>query len=359
MSNAFKIAMIARPNLYEIPGGDTVQVKETAASLRKLGIEVTIHLHGKLDYSSYHLLHFFNVITPEDILGHVYITKIPYVVSTIFVDYYEYDRFYRKGGIGLLSNFLSADSIAYLKTLAKFILKGEKVSTWRFFFKGHRASIKYILKNAKLLLPNSENEYKRLLKAYNVSKEYRVIPNAINSLIFNLGEAQERHLVLCVARIEGQKNQLNVIRALNNTRYKVVFIGACAPNQKSYYEQCKSEAADNIRFIDFMPQEELLEYYRKARVHILASWFETTGLSNLEAAVMGCNLVVGDRGDVRDYLQNDVVYCDPGNIDGILRAVDEAWNKLPNPILRKRILNEFIWEKTAAATLKAYKEILP
>jgi glycosyltransferase involved in cell wall biosynthesis len=358
MITSLKIAMIARPNLFKVPGGDTVQVKETAEALRQLGVTVDIHLEGKLSYEQYNLLHFFNVITPEDILGHLYKTQLPYVVSTVYVDYHEYDQFHRGGVIGNLSKCLSADSIAYLKTLAKFILKGERISTLRFFIKGHRASIRYILKNASLLLPNSENEYKRLLKGYGVEKPYKVVPNAINASVFQMGGPEERNLVLCVARIEGQKNQLNIIRALNNTQYKLVFIGASAPNQKKYYEQCRKEAASNIVFIDFMPQQELLNYYRKARVHILASWFETTGLSNLEAAVMGCNLVVGDRGDVRDYLKDEATYCEPGDIESIKKAVDIAWEKPFAAALRERIMNTFIWERAATVTHEAYLDVM-
>jgi len=38
--------------------------------------------------------------------------------------------------------------------------------------------------------------------------------------------------VLCIARIEGIKNQLNLIKALNDTEFNVLLIGSHAPNQK-------------------------------------------------------------------------------------------------------------------------------
>ena len=71
MSKPLKIVMIARPNLFKVPGGDTVQLKETANALRMLDVEVDIHLEGDINYEKYQLIHFFNVITPEDILGHI------------------------------------------------------------------------------------------------------------------------------------------------------------------------------------------------------------------------------------------------------------------------------------------------
>lgn len=353
-----KIVMIARPNLFSVTGGDTIQVKETAHALRQLGINVDVVVNGEINYSQYDLLHFFNVITPEDILGHIRRTNKPFVVSTIYVNYREYDRYHRGGSIGYLSRFLSRDGIEYVKTTGKFLLKGEKVSTPLFFIKGHRRSIQHILKRASLLLPNSENEYRRLVTDYGINKPYRVIPNAINPDLFKPIPHTERNIVLCVARIEGQKNQLNVIRALNGAPYKVVFIGAAAPNQLAYYNQCRAEAAENITFVDFIPQSQLLKYYSLARVHILASWFETTGLSNLEAGAMCCRLVAGDRGDVRDYLGDDAFYCEPGDLSSIRNAVDKAWLAAETSVLSDKIRQNYIWTKTAEATLRAYQSVL-
>jgi glycosyltransferase involved in cell wall biosynthesis len=361
MLTPLRVLMIARPNLYSVPGGDTVQINETAKALRAMQVEVDIIVSGNIDYSRYDLIHFFNIIDPEDILGHIFKSNLPYVVSTIYVDYREYDRKYRVGAVGKLSRILSRDTIEYLKTLAKFVFKKESVSTIRFFLKGHRKSIIYIANRAAILLPNSENEYRRLKEDYGINQDYCVVPNAINTNIFNHTSATkeaERDIVLCVARIEGQKNQLNVIRALKDTDFKVVFVGAASPNQPDYIAQCHKEATENMQFIPHLPQSELLQYYNRAKVHVLASWFETTGLSNLEAGVLGCNLVVGKRGDVTEYFENFVYYCDPEDINSIKDAVNNAWNKESSEDLKQHILNNFTWERAAKITLTAYKNIL-
>lgn len=356
--NNIRVALIARPNLFTVIGGDTIQVKETSEALRKVGVETEIVLEKEIDYYKFDLLHFFNVITPEDIIAHVLKSPTPYVLSTIYVSYREYDKYHRKGLLGFISKILPRDTIEYLKTLAKYILRKEEVSTVKFFFIGHKRAIKKIIANAQLLLPNSNSEYRRLSRDYNISKNFKVIPNAIKKNLFVEDPKIERDIVLCVARIEGQKNQLNIIKALNNTKYSVYFIGSPAPNQIDYYKDCLAMAEKNIHFINFIPQTELVNYYNRAKVHILASWFETTGLSNLEAAAMGCNLVVGDRGDVRDYLGNEVFYCEPGDINSIKLSVDKAWNSSKNLSLQKKVLTDYVWEKTAEKTLEAYKFVL-
>lgn len=351
--------MITRPNLYTVPGGDTIQIIKTAEHLREKGVEVDICISPHIDYNNYSLLHFFNIIDPEDILGHLYKTSKPFVISTIYVDYREYDKFHRTDFIGTLSKVLNRDSVEYIKTLAKYVFKNEKVSTNRFFLKGHKRSIQYILKKAALLLPNSQSEYNRLEKDYYTKKKYVVVPNAIDLNLFKTkAEALERNIILCVARIEGRKNQLNIIRALKNTAHKIVFVGAVSPNQKDYYDQCKREATANMQFIDFMAQEQLIDYYCKAKVHILASWFETTGLSNLEAGAMGCNLVVSKRGDVMDYFNNLVEYCEPEDLESIKLAVDKAWSAPNNNTLMNKIKNNYTWQHTAELTFSAYQTVL-
>lgn len=358
-----KVLLIARNTLFTVPGGDTIQVIETAAHLRKLGIFAEVQLTGMVkDYKPYQLLHFFNIIRPCDILPHIRKSKLPFVVSPVFVDYSGYDKHMRKGLSGFLFRFLPPDTIEYLKNLLrKAVSKNKEPLPFQYLLRGHSRSVKSIALNAGYLLPNSENEYLRFQERYQIKVPYSVVPNGINSQLFKEnGTDEERDplLVLCVARIEGIKNQLTLIKALNNTRYKLLLIGNAAPNQLSYYKKCRETAASNITFINHLPQDELLGYYRKAKVHILPSWFETTGLSSLEAAVMGCNIVVSKKGDVQEYFSDHAFYCDPSSPASILTAVEKASHSSVNPNLRTYILEHYTWEKAAQKTMEVYQKVL-
>ena len=356
-----KVLFIARHDLFTYPGGDTTQIVSTAKYLNKLGVAIDIRLSNeRIDYTPYDLIHYFNIIDPEDIIGHIFKSKKPYVVSTIYVDYSEFDKIARKDLIGKISRFVSKNSIEYLKTLAKYILKGESVSSPLFFVMGHKNAIKYILKNAQYLLPNSHNEYNRLLNDFEINKPYQVVTNAIDKELFNPAQTHKRDndLVLCVARIEGNKNQLNLIKAVNTLPFKLWLIGKESVNQKGYVNKCKQEAKSNISFIAPLSQTELIKYYTKAKVHILPSWFETTGLSSLEAAAMGCNIVVTDKGDVREYFGDLAYYCQPDNPQSIAEAINLAINSPVNTVLQQKVLTEYTWEKAAQQTLNAYKETL-
>ena len=107
-----------------------------------------------------------------------------------------------------------------------------------------------------------------------------------------------------------------------------------------------------------MPQDQLVQYYQKAKVHVLPSWFETTGLSSIEAAVMGCNVVITDKGDAKEYFGSSAFYCDPLEPQSILAAVERASNCRYNENLHNMILKRYTWKQAAIQTLKAYQQTI-
>jgi len=356
-----KVVFISRSTLYSAPGGDTVQVINTAQELRKLGLDIDIKLtNEKIEYDKYDLLHFFNIIRPADILCHLKKSKKKFLVSPIYVDYSEYDKQHRNIIFTFLGKIFSNDFTEYLKTLGRAFMSGEKIQSSQYYLWGHRSSILHIIDTAACILPNSESEMKRLTENYSTAKKYVVVPNGINTELFkskNTNSANKTG-VLCVAQIEGRKNQLSLISAINKTALTLTLIGKHSPNQKKYFEKCVSASTNNIKYTGQLDQEKILPYYENAKVHVLASWFETTGLSSLEAAYMGCNIVISDKGDTKEYFGDMAFYCDPSNVDSIKSAVEKAYEAPYNNKLKKNIENNFTWGKAAEKTLQAYKEIL-
>ncbi|WP_266204896.1 glycosyltransferase family 4 protein [Pontibacter kalidii] len=357
------ILMIARSTLYKSPGGDTTQIEMTAKYLRLLGVEVAIALADEtIDYTKYRLIHFFNLIRPDDILPHLS-SGLPFVISTIFVDYSEFDKQARKGLSGLLFRLLSKGQIEYLKAVARYFVKGDKIKSLYFLLHGQNKSIEYILRRSELLLPNSHSEYRRLSNCTTLRPPYLKVVNAIDHQVFSASVkrnlAYDNH-VLCVGRIEGLKNQLNLIKALLDTAIPLVIIGKPALNQQAYYNECRrlGATASNIQFIEHIDHTKLASIYKAAKVHALPSWFETTGLSSLEAAAMGCNVVITEKGDTKEYFGNMAFYCEPDDVGSIKRAVIRALEAPRNSQLQAHVLQHYTWEKTARQTLRAYEHVL-
>ena len=61
------------------------------------------------------------------------------------------------------------------------------------------------------------------------------------------------------------------------------------------------------------------------------------------------------RGYTHPISGDDVVYCAPDDVNGIRRAVQEAFALLVPDRLRQRILTEFTWDAAANATFGAHR----
>ena len=354
-----KVLFIARATLYESPGGDTIQLLKTAEALQRLDIEITIGLTNEtFDYEVYDIVHFFNIIRPADILPHFKRAKRN-VISTIFVDYTEAEI--RSGNKirAWLTKQLGGHAIEYLKTCAKAVLGKEKVQDISYFWLGQYRAIRFLYRNADALLPNSDSEWQRLQKTYGKTDALCTkVVNAIEILPDISPDERFRNAIICVGRIERLKNQLQFIKAVNGLTIPCYIIGKPAINDLEYFNTCKKAAADHVYFIDNLPQAEVYAIMKAAKVHVLPSWFETTGLVSLEAAYYGCNIVISDKGDQKEYFGNNAFYCRPEAAASIQQAILKAYKAPFNEKFKEYIAKHYQWSETAKQTRQVYLDLL-
>lgn len=352
-----KILMINRSTTFSAPGGDTIQMQETANSLRSIGVEVDIFLADQtIDYRPYDLIHFFNIIRPNNISKHVKKSGLPFVISTIFVDYSETDKKFGRPFIKRATSFFSSNGLEYIKTLARRIINNEPLIDNSYLFLGHKRSVERLLQGASMLLPNSDSEYLRLKKCYSFDTTYRKIPNAVNEEFCHSIPSIEKKGIICVARIEPLKNQLNLIEAMKGLDVTLKIIGKPAPNHTEYYELCKFNSGSNVSFLGQLDRNSVIDELDKAKVHVLPSWFETTGLSTLEAAARNCSIVITKKGDTEEYFGSKAWYCEPDSPSSIREAIISAMKDSTN--LNGFVKDNYIWRIAAEKTYEVYKIIL-
>ncbi len=355
-----RVLFISRSTIFSVPGGDTVQMTETAKELREMGVMVDIFDPQKEPvYQDYELLHFFNLTRPADILCHTSKCNVPFVVSTIFVEYDFYKNMSPLSKIGIATRIFGLDGIEYLKTVAKHLLRKEKLSYLPYLWKGQRKSIKTVLKKTVAILPNSRSESERVRRCYGVICKEFIVPNGIDTRISLTHREMNRieNQLICVGQIEPRKNQLNLISAVNELDVTLLIIGDSAPNHKAYLEECKQVASHKVKFIPRVDQTQLVPYYLSSAIHILPSWFETTGLSSLEAAYLGCKIIVSPNGDTRDYFSDFANYCAPQSVNSIKEAIKEALRNENSGELKQHIEDNFTWKKAAENTKMCYQSI--
>ncbi len=364
-----KVLFCVRHNFYDSPGGAQIQILKTKEYLEKNGIscDLTITSEG-IDFNQYDIVHLTDLTWIYDVL--LYLKKLKgfkgkKVLSTI---YWPFDDYASNGAPflqKLVFKLFGINGFEYAKALAKFIIQREPI-----YLEGLKNSYTKnqisIVKNVDWMLPNAHMEMDALNKRLGLQQtNFTVVNNAIDTIIYDLISKnntieKQDDLITFVARIDPRKNQLAFLEAMTDTSYRIKFIGNAAPNSKKYYKQLQIEAAKrgNVEFISHITQEEVFKHMLEARVNVLTSWIETPGLVSLEAGYAGCNIVVTNKGSVRDYFKDYAYYCQPDNIEDIKEKVIDAMTKPFDNNFRKLIKAEYTWENTAFQTLETYKKVL-
>ncbi len=366
-----KILFCVRHNFYDAPGGAQIQILKTKEYLEKLGVSCDITTTPyHVDFNKYDVLHltdltwvYDNIVYFEEIKKQNF--KGKKVLSTI---YWPFDDYASKGAPffqKLIFKLFGINGFEFAKAFAKFIFKKEKI-----YLNGLKKSYiqiqREIAQSVDWLLPNAELEMQALNDRLGLNlKNYSVANNAIDTTIFDkiiteLNIQKDNNLITFVARIDARKNQLNFLKALMDTDYKIRFIGNAGPNSQSYLETLKelAKVRGNVEFISHIPQKEVFKHMLEANVNVLTSWIETPGLVSLEAAYAGCKIVVSDKGSVRDYFRDFAFYCNPEDLEDIKEKTIKAMNSSFDESFRELIRGKYSWEKTAEQTLEVYKRVL-
>lgn len=339
------------PGAADIFGGHIVQFELTAKYLRALGWDVTVEFSPVVDLSRFRVVHGLG-LTPAHIAESQRVGAAV-VLSTIYSSVEYYYPIYRKHD--RLKSQISRSKSA-VKALLQVVTGGSaapKLSQLAFEQKQ-----RYEL--ADVLLPNSEMEKECIIRELEVDTPQVVVPNSADPNVFHVTQTWDRRegVVYC-GRIEPHKNQLNLIKAAKIVKTPLVLVGPTHPDHPDYYAACLREAdGQNVKFVGMKTQEELVSLYNSAKVHVVPSWWETTGLVSLESTLCGCSVVSTSKGFASEYLSKNAQYCDPGSVSDIARAIKSALGRQPEAAFIQYVRENFCWERTAEKTTEAYLSVL-
>lgn len=326
--------------------------------LRRLGVQVDQNFTTNADLSAYDLIHLYNFALPE-LAAHLsqcaHLAGKPYVVTTLYEDW---PMFYNQMQL-------------YAQALFGYVRAGQPRDRWAELDAAVRESEphkpldnSWSATHAAALLATGENEVRSLKRDYGESVRCEVAHLGCEVAAFTddgshfRAQFGERDFVLCVGRLETRKNQLMLLKALEESELTVVFAAGGFTYQPEYEAACKAfKRKGRTLFLERLSPELLSSAYAAARVHALPSWYELPGLVSLEAARLGCNVVVSDLGTSRDYFRELGFYARPDSPDDILNAVTAAYYAPKNPRLAERIA-EFTWERSVEELVSIYRKVL-
>jgi glycosyltransferase involved in cell wall biosynthesis len=339
-----------------IPGGHRVQLDQTRQHLRALGIDADVSFSQDTDPTAYDIIHGFGL--PPGVIRACRQSGIPVLLSTIYwgCAYTMAIRQPRNSA----AHWIARARIG-LSLLAAAARNRHSQKCDRMVDRLTQFRLSY--ESADLLLPNSRSEAEAIRRELGVTTPFCIVPNAVDPATFTLPKTGEKSGAgaIYAGRIEPHKNQLALIRAMSGSSIHTRIVGPSHRDHSAYHDACVKLAAKSggrVEVLPGLPHEQLPPLYRSAKVHVLPSLFETTGLVSLEAALCGCNIVTTDRGYARDYFGDLAWYCNPDDPVSIRAAVEQA-NAAPfRAELRERILANYTWEHTAQATAQAYRSVL-
>ena len=323
-----KVLFLARPDLKLIKAGDTIQISNLMSVLKERGVKVDICLDLRPDPQGYDLVHCFNILRIENAASQLYSIidkKIPLIITPI---YWNMEEYLRK-------------------------VKPHKLNKW-----GKKQSLrKRVLNYADMILPNAGMEWEQLKNDFSLKKPHKVIYNGVDKSFYNPSRIK-RDGIISVGRIHSRKNQLALIEAVKETGIPLTFVGD--NNETWYYKKCitAADSFPNIEFHGGVEKDVLIKLYKRSRVHVLPSWYDTPGLVNLEAGLAGCNLVTTNRGTAEEYFKDYVYYCAPDDIEQIRYKVLDAYYRSFNIKLARHIFDNYTWNKVGEELSKIYSEIV-
>jgi glycogen(starch) synthase len=203
-----------------------------------------------------------------------------------------------------------------------------------------------------------------------------VKPDQIKKIRAMYDIKDDEEMILFIGRLVGVKGVDKLIMALphilqKNPKAKLVIVGLGDLQEYLMNLVKATKMSEFVKFrFEFIPEEERILHYAACDVAVFPSFYEPFGIVVLEAMAMERPVVVGAAGI--SGMREIVICCgeeqcgfhiDPNNPSDIAWGINSVLEndekkKWLGKNGRKRVLNEFTWDKIAEKTLALYEQLL-
>jgi glycosyltransferase involved in cell wall biosynthesis len=145
------------------------------------------------------------------------------------------------------------------------------------------------------ILVNSLNVQQRLKKYLKMDSE--VLYPSIETKKYKF--ISKENFFLSVQRLAPEKEIEEQILAFNNLKIKLLIVG-----EGRMYKSLKLLAGNNIQFLGFLPENELIELYSRCKALVATAIDEDFGLTPLEAMASGKPVIAVNEGGFKETVVN-------------------------------------------------------
>ena len=233
---------------------------------------------------------------------------------------------------------------------------------------------KYSARNAKKIFTISEFSKNAIIKVYKKKPEdvivtYPGIREEKDTKTMTKSELLKKYdissnYILFVGTLQPRKNIARLIEAFASVKGKassVKDLELVVVGKKGWlYEEIlaapeKFGIKDSVKFLDFVPTEDLPSLYEHALCYVLPSLYEGFGLPVLEAMKYGCPVITSNVSSLPEAGGDAAEYVNPEDVQDIAGKIEKV---LGSEKLRKEMrekgykhIKKFSWEKAAKETV--------
>jgi glycosyltransferase involved in cell wall biosynthesis len=214
---------------------------------------------------------------------------------------------------------------------------------------------------ARRLIAVSEATRDDLVRLYRLpSSRIDVVRHGVEPDFFTLDRTRTEPFLLCVSTLHPHKNLDRLIRAYARRKrdWRLVIVG-----MRGFFAQkldsliAELGVQDSVQLTGWIPRNELLQFYARAKAFVYPSTFEGFGMPVLEAMAAGLPSACSDIPPLREVAGEAALFFDPLDEDAIANALDRIATDAP---LRAQLAQagperarQFSWERAARETLLA------
>lgn len=312
-----KLLFLMRYDYKEKSGGDVVQVESYMAELSLLGhlcqVKNTLELSDIESNDAFFLVNidrpietieYFKKIRKNSINKKIYIIPIHHPV-------HEVTKFEQRVSRGL-KNILSKIFTDYytrekIKNISRFRKSRYLFTAIIHLFKNYKKNIKSMIDECDGLIYISNGERESVEKDFCcVPRDFIICYNAVNVHNFIGQENNLRKGIIIVGRIEQRKNILNILKHAVALDCPITVVGKKNQDEKEYCEKFDDflKINKNIRHLNGVPHLEVLKLISSAKLIVNASYFEVNPLVDLEAALVGTDVITTKNSYTRESIPN-------------------------------------------------------
>ena len=236
---------------------------------------------------------------------------------------------------------------------------------------------KIVMTSTNLVTASSVFETMLIADTYKIdeNKIKKITPGVDRKIFIPDVSVEKENIILSIGRIQEQKGQLQTIEFLNNFKkiqndFKCYFVGGpSGKHGNEYLHELKQTIKDfnldkHVEFLGDLPQTEIIELFKKAKLLIHTSKFETFGLVAIEANTMGVPVLTTNNGSLMEIIENNKNgYLSENLIDS---NVNNFVNNLFNNVTKYEEIHLFCiekskkydWMKTANELESLYQQLV-